>query len=204
LVESRSKINYLEDLCSKLVDSKVSSVQVLSSSSSDNNNEKEQEPPLRALESLPLIQSPYVTTPPYEYIVLTEENEKRFRIFVNPKVDLVFRAELLKNKSETGSPCILPLPHTSSDATIIHCFDPSDVDVELKKIFKKDPPVTLKKIIRRKSRLERGSSVPAIDSYYGTQDLDKVGHASYFIPDLSPSERKCNLKKILIVVSLII
>lgn len=71
---------------------------------------------------------------------------------------------------------------------VIHCFDESEMNLELQKIFLEKAPIC-HEIVRRKPRLERGSSVPAVDSYYGTKDLDRVGHASYFIPCLTPSER---------------
>lgn len=183
-------------------------------------------------QDFPLIPSPLLNTPPYEYLFLTKENEAKLRIFLNPKLDKVFHEELLKLQkqdelqSTVGSqeldqassatsnpqgktlmqPTHLDLHNqnhlmntsitsghdvteTSSGANVINCFDPSDVDLELKKVFMDKPPLT-HRIVRRKSRKERGSSVPGIDSYYGTKDLSKVGHASYFIPNLTESERK--------------
>ncbi|ODM97267.1 hypothetical protein Ocin01_09414 [Orchesella cincta] len=182
-----------------------------------------------ALEEFPLIPSPVLNTPPYEYIFLTKENEAKVRIFLNPKLNQVFQEELTKlqkseeheqfledvninnqqqyqvgmvenslanhmdinNRNHLINNCssLNEIKNTISGSNVIHCFDPSDVDLELKKIFMEKPPIT-HRIIRRKSRRERGSSVPAVDSYYGTGDLNKVGHASYFIPGLTNSERK--------------
>jgi hypothetical protein len=166
-------------------------------------------------DDLPLTQSPLVTTPPYEYIMLSKGNEHKFRIFLNPRVNQIFQDELAKSIASEEFQCdelIKPnsvegdndvnacmsdhiavsrslLRAVRSEPTI-HCFDPSEVDVELKQLFLIHPPV-INKIVRKKSRKERGSSVPAVDSYYGTKDLEKVGHASYFIPELTISERKC-------------
>lgn len=182
-------------------------------------------------EQFPLIPSPVLNTPPYEYIFLTKKNEAKYRIFLNQKLNKVFQEELKKlkrldeemNEQESdpfilelvddnisqqsnywhvGSPRHLGQWVSSSSANtdilnsslsmpnnVIHCFDPSDVDLDLKKIFTEKPPIT-HRIVRRKSRKERGSSVAAVDSYYGTHDLNKVGHASYFIPTLTESERK--------------
>lgn len=190
------------------------------------------------VETFPLIPSPVLNTPPYEYIFLTKTNEAKYRIFLNQKLNKVFQEEILKLKireeeqlqeqnnvvfddegedndvvlqqGDTIEKQTSPTNHMdlhnqnhivncssinevtnnlSSTCNVIHCFDPSDVDLELKKIFMEKPPIT-HKIVRRKSRRERGSSVPAVDSYYGTKDLNKVGHASYFIPTLTESERK--------------
>lgn len=188
-------------------------------------------------EILPLIPSPVLNTPPYEYIFLTKSNEAKYRIFLNQKLDKVFQEEIHKlqvreeqlqkgqsqyvfedvedleenqvlyenEKNKAGHAHKLDIhnknhvhntPSVNNDingcnsaSNVIHCFDPSEVDLELKKIFIDKPPIT-HKIVRRRSRRQRGSSVPAVDSYYGTKDLNKVGHASYFIPTLTESERK--------------
>lgn len=193
------------------------------------------------METFPLIPSPVLNTPPYEYIFLTKTNEAKYRIFLNQKLNKVFQEEILKLKiheeqqmvqeqsqivfddedegedndlvleqGDTAGKETLQTNHLdlhnqnhivnsssinevtnnlSSTCNVIHCFDPSDVDLDLKKIFMEKPPIT-HRIVRRKLRRDRGSSVPAVDSYYGTKDLNKVGHASYFIPTLTESERK--------------
>ena len=68
------------------------------------------------------------------------------------------------------------------------CFEHSETDLELQRLFTCTPPVS--HTLHLQPRREQGSSVPRIDSFYGTKDLRRFGHASYFIPELSASERK--------------
>jgi len=154
------------------------------------------------------VQSPLVPTPPYEYLILPPGHENKFRIYLNPKINKSF-FEILHKQSqqqeEDPSKDAISLPPSTipsqvssthpkhrlplATSSIVTCFDPSEVDMELKQLLLLAPPVT-NTFVRKRPRTERGSSVPAIDSYYGCDDLEKVGHASYFIPLLTPSERK--------------